>query len=255
MSEKIISVIGSVFIFIILSIFSGLAQAQVVLGTTRVIVDGVKKEVDFFVRNENNNNEALIQTWIEGNGKNKTDVPFALTPPVSRIAPKSVQLVRILYAGVNSNLPLDKESVFWINVHSIPQKTDKENVLQISMNQKIKLFYRPKDIKGDPLDAPLQLQWSVTESDDGEVLKVFNPSAYHVSVPSINVEGLADDHDLMQDLMIAPGQELGIPFQKKQLGNTISFTSINDYGAVDFYRLTLRDNLVAHPVRVGRNNE
>lgn len=38
------------------------------------------------------------------------------------------------------DLPVDRESVFWLNVKEIPKKSAEENVLQIAVRSRIKLF-------------------------------------------------------------------------------------------------------------------
>lgn len=40
-------------------------------------------------------------------------------------------------------LAQDKESLYYFNLREIPPKTDKANTLQIALQTRIKLFYRP----------------------------------------------------------------------------------------------------------------
>lgn len=44
-------------------------------------------------------------------------------------------------------LPADRESIFYFNVREIPPKSNKANTLQIALQTRIKLFWRPKALK------------------------------------------------------------------------------------------------------------
>jgi P pilus assembly chaperone PapD len=49
------------------------------------------------------------------------------------------------------SLPEDRESVFWLNVKSIPATDDSvphNNVLQVVVKSRLKLFYRPAGLEG-----------------------------------------------------------------------------------------------------------
>lgn len=65
----------------------------------------------------------------------------------------------------SSVLPKDRESVFWFNVLEVPPKPDaatvaNQSLLQLAFRTRIKLFYRPEALKGNPSEAPLALKWS-----------------------------------------------------------------------------------------------
>ncbi|TOL40502.1 molecular chaperone, partial [Vibrio parahaemolyticus] len=67
-------------------------------------------------------------------------------PPVQRVEPEKSSQVRIEALPEISQLPQDRESVYYFNLREIPPKSDKPNVLQLALQSKIKLFYRPKSI-------------------------------------------------------------------------------------------------------------
>lgn len=76
-------------------------------------------------------------------------------------------------------LPQDRESVFWFTVKSVQPKTDKpQNSIELSIAQRIKLFYRPKDIDDNCAIAVKKLEWKLTEKG----VRVTNPSQVSVSV-------------------------------------------------------------------------
>ncbi|HEY0287579.1 MAG TPA: molecular chaperone [Pseudomonas sp.] len=223
-------------------------QAGVVLNTTRVIYPGKDKEVSLGIYNSGAS-EILAQSWLETDIENADagSLPFVITPALARMSGNAKQLVRIIYAG--SGLPQHRESVFWLNVQEIPQTAD-ENVLQIAIRQRIKVFFRPVGLQGDPLDAAEKLEWRLT---DNRVLEISNPTPYHVSMISIGVQQGATR--LLQEgsRMLAPLQRVRLPLERPADGaaTSLSFISINDFGAQVPYHAAVfsdRTNVAAKAV-------
>lgn len=212
-----------------------LAQASIVIDGTRVIYDGKKKEVTVTLTN-NNKAPVLIQNWIDDGEQKaapeKITVPFILTPPINRVDPGKGQTLRISYTGAPA-LPTNKESVFWLNVLEIPAKqknaTEDASRLSIAFRSRIKLFYRPAGLAGDPLQAPLQLKWQVT---DGGV-NVTNPSAYHVSLSTVTYKSGGKTVEAPGN-MIAPGATQHYSFAGVNVTtvNQVTYSAINDYGSL-----------------------
>lgn len=93
----------------------------------------------------------------------------------------------------SSVLPKDRESVFWFNVLEVPPKPDaatvaNQSLLQLAFRTRIKLFYRPEALKGNPSEAPLALKWSWSGSEGKAALRVANPTPYYVSFSSGDLE-------------------------------------------------------------------
>lgn len=203
------------------------AQAGIVLNTTRVIYQAKDKEVSFVVSNSGAK-DILAQSWLETgkDGAEAENLPFVVTPPLARMSGNARQMIRIIYAG--EGLPDDRESVFWLNVQEIPQ-TAKDNQLQIAIRQRIKLFYRPAALNGDPLEAAKKLEWRV---HDGQ-LEVSNPTPFHVSMIQIAVRQQGKALFTADSRMLAPRET--VRFALKSLGRgqamDIDFISINDFGA------------------------
>lgn len=68
-----------------------------------------------------------------------------VTPPLFRLGAGQENNLRILRTG--GNLPEDRESLYWMNIKSIPSTTEKQdnvNTLQIAVKTRIKLIYRPQ---------------------------------------------------------------------------------------------------------------
>ncbi len=68
-------------------------------------------------------------------------------------------MLRIVRAG--GNLPEDRESVYYVNVKAIPPAPAEEsaNTLQLAIKTRMKLFYRPAGLKGNPMDSYKALVW------------------------------------------------------------------------------------------------
>ncbi|VXD04565.1 exported hypothetical protein [Enterobacterales bacterium 8AC] len=83
------------------------AQAGVIVGGTRLIYDGDKKESSLSVKNPDKT-PYLIQTWIETTG-GAEKAPFIVTPPLFRLDGGRENVLRVVRTG--GNLPEDKESL------------------------------------------------------------------------------------------------------------------------------------------------
>lgn len=204
------------------------AWSSVVISGTRVIYPAGQKEVTVKLDNVGNA-PVLIQSWIDNGNVDakpeKISVPFILTPPINRVEPKKGQTLRLSYTG--APLPNNKESVFWLNVLEIPAKAKNEgqdNYLQVAFRSRIKLFFRPQGLTGNPNDAVKNVIW---KPDAGGVI-ANNPTPYFVSLVSVKV----NDKEV-EGNMIAPFSSLGFKFPASvSLGNKINLTSVNDYGAI-----------------------
>ena len=205
------------------------AQAAILLGGTRVIVHEKDREASISMKNEGKA-PYVVQAWLDaGEGRNKT--PFLTTPPLSRLDPGMENILRIMRVSSNE-LPADRESVFWLNVKEIPEKAQGENVLQIAVRTRIKLFYRPAALRdGDASLARNSLKWAVTTSADGKgaVLKVANPTPYHVTFTGFRINKGQQD---INTEMLPPMAEQSYPLKaiKTPQAVTVTYTTINDYG-------------------------
>ncbi|EKT4531780.1 molecular chaperone [Pseudomonas putida] len=211
------------------------ATASISLSATRVVFDGAYKEANVIVRN--GNQEVLVQSWVDAS--DSAQAPFAITPPLARVLPKQEQLLRILYEG--QGLPTDRESVVWLNVQEIPQASTKANTLQLAVRQRIKIFFRPANLPGNALLAPEQLVWQLTQRAGKPQLTVNNPSLYHVSMADIELKRGKQTVLSADSAMIAPGEQKTFTSALSQMDGplTLTFKSINDYGAQHGYSLRL----------------
>ncbi|SFM97161.1 molecular chaperone [Variovorax sp. OV329] len=203
------------------------ASAGVLLGGTRVILHEKDREASIPLKNTGTS-PYVIQAWIDaGEGKNKT--PLLVTPPLSRLDPGMENILRIV--RVQSGLPSDRESVFWLNVKEIPEKPNEDNVLQISVRTRIKLFYRPSGLQGKSGEAHEQLEWVVSEGEKGQgaTLRIGNPTPYHVTLLAMKVNG---GRQVIEPSMIPPFGESSYALSTVSSPEPIdlNFTTLNDYG-------------------------
>ncbi|WMI97535.1 molecular chaperone [Pseudomonas chlororaphis subsp. aurantiaca] len=200
-----------------------IASAGVAVGGTRVIYDARKKEASLSVVNQDKDVPYLIQSWVESASGNLTNkAPFIITPPLFRLDAKQENILRIMRTG--GELSDSSESVFWLNVKSIPssEKTE-ENKLQISVKTRIKMFYRPAGLTGNAAEAYKAL----TFSRKGSQLIVTNNTPYYVSFFRVSV----GDKEIDNAGMVAPKSTLTwtIPADAK---GSVSWQAISDYGAI-----------------------
>ena len=197
------------------------AHAGVIVGGTRIIYSEEKKETSISVKNPDNYSY-LIQSWIdEGENKNNK-VPFIVTPPLFRLGGTEENKLRIIRAG--GNLPDDRESLFWMNIKTIPATEKQENVntLQIAVKTRIKLIYRPKTLTDIPEKLTDKLSWVRS----GQKLTVSNPTAYYMNFSEVKVGS-----SRVQDATyVAPMSSATFTVPANASGD-ISWKIINDYGA------------------------
>ncbi|WP_152562910.1 MULTISPECIES: molecular chaperone [unclassified Serratia (in: enterobacteria)] len=196
------------------------AQAGVIVGGTRLIYDGDKKESSLSVKNPDNS-PYLIQSWIETTG-GVEKAPFIVTPPLFRLDGGRENVLRIVRAG--GNLPADKESLFWMNIKSIPsadQGVDK-NTLQIAVKTRIKLIYRPQGVKGNPEEVAGKLVWQ----RKGNQLQVTNPTPFYMNFQGVKVAG----KEVKEVTYVAPGSTASFTLPQGISAGRISWKIINDYG-------------------------
>ncbi|MCA7953120.1 fimbria/pilus periplasmic chaperone [Burkholderia seminalis] len=177
---------------------AALAQAALVLNGTRVIFPEHARDVT--VRMENSGTApVLAQSWIDDG---RADVPpeqmrtpFIVAPTLVRVEAGRGAVLRI--TAMQEPLPVDRESVFWLNVLEVPAaEQDTDNLLRFAFRTRVKLFYRPAALANDVETAPEKLVWKVSAdtphaSERQVSLDVSNPTPYYVSFGMVegDVEG------------------------------------------------------------------
>jgi P pilus assembly chaperone PapD len=203
------------------------AQAAIALDRTRVIFDGDQKSVSLSVSNQNKQLPYLAQAWIEDEEGNKIQSPLTVLPPVQRIEPGKPSQIKIQGLPAAKLLPQDRESLYYFNLREIPPKSDKPNTLQIALQTRIKLFYRPAGIAIDINAAPPQEQ--LTLSKQGSRYMVNNPTPYYVTIVDAGSKKGAGSKEF-DPMMIPPKSNLALTASAAAVGNSPVLTYVNDYG-------------------------
>ncbi len=209
------------------------AQAAIALDRTRVIFPGNEKSVSLTVRNQNTELPYLAQGWLENEEGVKLDnqSPFAVLPPVQRVEPDSQTQVKIQALPGASQLPQDRESLFYFNLREIPPQSDKPNVLQIALQTRIKMFYRPTELAAEAAkQQAIPFQEKITLEKTGDSYTVKNPSPYYVTLVGASAKKGGDVVDGFEPLMVPPLGSAKLGGSAAALGATPVLVYVNDYG-------------------------
>ena len=215
-----------------------LVHAEIIIHGTRVVYPSDAREVTLQLSNDGES-PSLVQVWIdEGDPSSTPDqskAPFILTPPISRVEGQKSQFIRITSLPIVDALSKTEESLFWLNVLDIPPKPSTsaqgknftpDNFLQLAVRSRIKLFYRPSDIKQNVTLAPEKIQW---RSQDSSLLAK-NPTPFYITITSITQESAGETIDILSEgLMLKPFSEQSVLLKSPSTQN-MTFTTINDYG-------------------------
>ena len=199
------------------------AQAGVVINGTRLVYQGDKKESSLGLSNPDTT-DYLVQSWVDSGGKNLAKAPFLITPPLFRLDAKEDNVLRVVRTG--GNLPEDRESLYWLNIKAIPSSKQVEgvNTLQIAINTRIKLLYRPSAVKGKPEDMADKLEWH----REGNDLVVNNPTPFYMNFQSVTLNG----QKVAKATWAVPDTSTRFALPANMNGNTVSWSVINDYGSI-----------------------
>ncbi|WES69615.1 fimbria/pilus periplasmic chaperone [Superficieibacter sp. HKU1] len=209
------SLIAAAFIF-----SAPVTHAGVIIGGTRVIYQGGKKEASLSIKNPDKYSY-LIQSWVESSDNN-SKAPFIITPPLFRLGGSEENTLRIVRTG--GNLPEDRESMYWMNVKSIPATSGENNgnTLQIAIKTRLKLIYRPQSLNAMPETLADKLTWQ----RNNQQLTVTNPTPYYMNFSLVKVGG-----SMVKDATyVSPGSSATFTIPAGASGQ-ISWTLISDFGA------------------------
>jgi len=207
------------------------AQAALTVNTTRIVFDSDKRSTSVVIANPSPRPYA-VQSWVN-TAKDDTDtaVPLATSPGLFRLDPGKEQMVQI--SRLPNKLPQDRETLFYLNVQEIPEVNPEDvNVLNIGLRTRLKLFYRPSELKDRPVDRIGELRWSVRQGLGRVQLVVDNPTPYHYTFGRLEVS-TAGKTEAIQAMAMAPpfGQQVYDLARIKSVNALqLTFTTINDYG-------------------------
>lgn len=201
------------------------AQAAVALDRTRAVFNGDSKSISLNISNDNKQLPYLAQAWLEDAQMKKIKLgALVVTPPVQRLEPGTKSMLRISSTPAAAQLPQDRETLFYFNLREIPPRSTKPNVLQIALQTKIKLFYRPQSIVAKP-GAVWQDQLVLHKEERG--YRIENPTPYYVTVIGLGNTPQQSEKGAFDVVMVAPKSSASV---KSAHYSTPYLTYINDYG-------------------------
>ncbi len=202
-------------------LISGTVQAGVSIGGSRVVFPGDKREQTISVKNMDAS-PYLIQSWVEDDTGKVDGAHFILTPPLFRLDSGDTNVLRIVKLA--NNFPGDKETLFWLNIKSIPgAKEHDENTLQIAVRTRMKLIFRPAALADTlPETQAEKVKWTETAG----ALEVTNPTPYYMNFISVSVDG----HPLPEVTYVPPLSTKKFSLGAIQSARNVSWKIINDFG-------------------------
>ncbi len=223
-----------------------LVDASVMVNATRFIYKASDKEVTVAAMNKAKR-PVLMKAWTDvGDESSKADsikTPFLITPPLVKIDGDKEQVYRLRLVDGADSLPKDRESVFWINLLEVPpkiasdadpQRGESKDTIQLAFQYRLKIFYRPSDMPGEPEEAAEKLRWVIANDDQGKPrINAINESCYHVSLSRIAVR--VDGRDIrVKPEMVAPrsSQSFELPPNVSSSKIVVSYQWIDDWGGL-----------------------
>lgn len=199
--------------------------AQIALDKTRVIIDRDKVNTEVVVlTNRSETTPYLAQSWIDNEQGQKITSGVMALPILQRLDPKNSSQVKLDVVGDVTFLPKDREGLLFLNVLGVPpQNTSGKNKLDIVIQSKIKVFYRPVGLKKYSIRNGWINQMIVTKSGSSATFE--NPSPYHIVIFAYKGQsGKAQEKEILLK-----------PFSTEKvniaLGNRPEFHIVNDFGA------------------------
>ncbi|EDW6066287.1 fimbria/pilus periplasmic chaperone [Salmonella enterica subsp. enterica serovar Oslo] len=205
---------------------SNIANAAVNVDRTRIVMGGGDKSLAITLTNQSKNQPYLAQSWVEEASGRRSESYLLALPPLQRIDAGKKTQVRIMALPATASLARDRETLFYFNVREIPPKSDKENVLQIALQSRLKLFYRPEGIKKKASDRPEE-KVTVTRQEGKLILN--NPTPYYITLGYLGNDNKANFPGF-DSLMIAPFSSQD--FNAKWAGDTLRVGYIDDFGGL-----------------------
>ncbi|HCL5251920.1 TPA: molecular chaperone [Salmonella enterica] len=209
------------------------AHATVSPDRTRIIFNETDKSVTIKLTNQNKALPYLAQSWIEDKNSQKTREFITPLPPLQRLEPGEQTQVRLMGQPSLKQLPADRESLFFYNVREIPPRTDQKNVMQLAMQSRLKLFWRPKAIVLKEGQVVPMEKVVISRTASGVVIK--NGSPYHITVGYIGINGktLLPGAD---GFMVSPFDQASSEI--KNLPTNFQIGYIGDYGGLNMFRVS-----------------
>lgn len=216
---------------------------------TRIILNQSDKSVSVRLTNQSTTIPFLAQSWIEDKDNKKSRNYITAVPPMVRLEAGEQVQVRLIPQPTLTQLPADRESLFYFNVREIPPRSEQKNVMQIAMQSRIKIFWRPKAVEVKNGQVNLTGKFDVNRTASGLTLK--NNSPYFITVGYIGTNGktlLPKTSSMMAEPFGQASQEI------KDLPANFQVGFIGDYGGLNMFKISCNSVQVvcqSEPVKKG----
>ncbi|WP_240678590.1 fimbrial biogenesis chaperone [Pantoea ananatis] len=204
-------------ILITLFFASDVSQAAVVMNASRIIMDGTPEKTVTF--DNTSDSPFIVQVEPDSNG----EPDFVAIPPVFKIKGKGGQTVKVKL--LHTDLPRDRESLFYLNFTQIPSAKKNESGdsrLNIFIRSRLKVIYRPESVK------------AFSEEKAGSVSYYFQKGKLVVSNHSQNVISIQNvsegENILAQQFTLLPGDSYSTVVKDTHVSGPLHASMINDYG-------------------------
>ncbi|HGM5492539.1 TPA: molecular chaperone [Serratia fonticola] len=224
----------TLFVGLITLLMTSQAMAGITIANTRVVYPVGTAEVSVQLNN-NSSAPAMAQAWVDEGDANSSPsdskAPFFIAPAIFRMAPNQSQMLRVVFTG--KPLPVDRESLFWLNVLDVPPEAKTTaNHLQFAFRTRIKLFIRPAGLVGSVKEAAGTLRWQAIPSKKG-AMSVTNSSPYYLSFSEIDVQSQGKTLKNEGGGMVAPFSTTILTVQSQNAlssGSKVHYLAIGDLG-------------------------
>jgi len=207
-------------------------SASIIMTGTRIVFPSdVKEKIIQFKNPDPQPYVVQLQITTENNEADN-NAPFSLVPPVFRMEPHAGHSVRLIANGTEV-LPKDKESIFYLNFTQLPAlkaSQQEKNQLVIAVTSRVKIFYRPSTLAGQPSEAYQSLKFSL----QGNSVAVNNPTGFYIIIRKAELMMGKSPVTLGESVMIPPQSTVQLPTTRKITtlnGASLKLILVNDYGA------------------------
>ena len=170
--------ISSVFLLSVIFMYSQYSSAALKLDRTRIIYPEQDSSISIEVKNENTDSPYLAQSWLEDDKGKALERYLTAVPPLVRVNAGEKLIVRLEKLPDAASLSKEKEHLFYYIIREIPPKAEGKNALQLALQTKVKIFYRPTALPEKKSNSEFYPQIKITKKNNGVVLK--NTTPYYV---------------------------------------------------------------------------
>lgn len=227
--------------FLLLATFSFQSVAALKLDRTRIIYPEKNQSVSLDIKNENKDDPYLAQSWLEDESGNVLERYLTAVPPLVRVNADEKLVVRLEKLPDVSSLPKDRETLFYYVLREVPPKAEGKNTLQLALQTKVKLFYRPTTLGAKKINKEFYQDVKVSKINNG--IQINNTTPYYVvmlAAVDLSAKKIIKN---VKPVTIAPFQKMSVDLHTaapSQLG----LIFIDDFGGRPVVNYTCSDSCI-----------